>query len=145
MPEGRVLFLRDFGCAVDEARQFGIGFRPASPTDQNRDDHADQERPQSAEHVRGHWACLAREREITQSCGIEPTPDKHAGRRGGADEQAPEAAARRGPLPEHAEDDCTKQRRDKDAEERLNVIHDAQELHGKVGRADANQHASDGA
>ena len=50
-----------------------------------------------------------------------------------------------GALPQHAQEDGAEQRRDEEAEQRLDVIHDAGELHHQVGRADADQHADDGA
>ena len=44
---------------------------------------------------------------------------------GGAGEQAPEAARLGGALPQHAEDDGAEERRDEEAEQRLDVVHDA--------------------
>ncbi len=61
-----------------------------------------------------------------------------------ADEQTPEAAGGCGAFPKHAENDSAKKRGNEEAEQGLNVIHDAVGLHHEIGGADTDENAEDG-
>jgi hypothetical protein len=68
---------------------------------------------------------------------MEPHQQPQQDRRCRSAEQPPESTGRRGPLPEHPDNHRAKQGNNEKAKQRLNVIHDAGELHHQICRANA--------
>src|ERR1017187_4947183 len=138
-------FRRYFGAAINQADQLRLGLGLGEQAHDHRDGDADEARPESAEHVLGHVLGIRRQGDVAEGAVVDGYPGIHADGGRGSYQQAPETSLRGGALPQHAQQHGAEQRRDEEAEQRLDVIHDALEMHHQVGRANADQHAQDGA
>ena len=142
MPADR-LFLRERGEPPDEPPQAlgRLGRRDQAHG------HGDGDRRQpSPDHpvkVLGHGRGPGRESDEPDRGRIEPDPGPQGNSGHGPGQEAPEAAGRRGPLPEHPEQDRSEERDDEEAEQGLDVIHDAGELHHRVSGPDADEDSQD--
>ena len=136
------------GRAIDQAIEFGVGLRRGHVADDDGDEDADQPAPQRAITCSPPSAA----RREKARCARAPAPcarrcpcwcRRTCQSRTTVPASRPRSRRLCGALPQHAQDHRAEQRRDKEAEQRLHVVHDRGGVRDQVGRADGDQHAHD--
>ncbi len=144
LPQRDIGFVRNRCHAINQSHQFRVGLGLGHQADHHGHDDANNPRPERAVHVLGHVVRIRRKRDVAQRRRIDLHPGPHSDRRHCPGQQTPESALRRRPLPQHAQHHRSEQRRDKEAEQSLHIVHDAEERHHQVRRAHRDQHTDDG-